>query len=1118
MTYLFKLTSKREKVDAFSRLRKVFVTLVAILMAIPAFAQTVNLSGQVTDESGEPLIGATVMIQNTNKGTSTDFDGNYSIPNAPAMGTIVVSYVGYDTQRIPINGQFTINVVMKDDTQSLDELVVVGYGTMKKNDVTGSVATVGTEKLNAKGAASVLENLQGTVPGVNITKSTGRTNGGLAVEIRGKSSFNSSTTPIYVVDGVITSDIDFLNPRDIERIDVLKDASSTAIYGSRATAGVIIVTTKGALGIKREQAPSISYDGYYGWSKAAHLPNFMTGQEFYDYRFYKFAQSVNSIAGNTSLLDPQTIYGYTPATGGIGQAFLQKDENDLSSPYVLKELLASGQTYDWPSLLLRDGAQQNHYVSVNGGSKSTTYNFGVGINNEKGLFRGDESTTYSFKGSMDVSINKVISAGFNLNAAVTEAGYADDNGVNRAWYMNAFMIPYTADGQVINQPGAAATYGTNGNQFSTAVSPLDLIKNSTHQRKTYRFIGNVYLKLDLYKGLTFKSTFAPSYTAYRDGEFSGYENPNKPGKTYGDAEIGTASATVKNHSGLSWIWDNMLTYDSNITDDHHLNVMGLISAEKYQSEAYEMTSGAPMQNTDWWNMGSGEYTNESSSFSQETMMSYALRANYGFKNRYLITATMRWDGSSKLATGYEWKSFPSVAAGWVITEESFMEKCSNILNNLKLRLSYGITGNNKGVKAYQTIVGIGGPLYYPFYGLPYSSGFYPNGIVDNDLSWEVSKEFNVGLDFGFLRNRINGTIEWYVKNSKDLLINVDLPLEAGGETMMTNIGQVRNSGIEVSLNTVNIETRNWNWQTTFTFSHNNNKVKEINGVSDRYVKGTTGSLFIGYPINNVYAYDWTGIVTDRNMTVPNHQVAIEHGFTPGSTVRECDYYYECYGLSEGRAIIKDVNGDGNIGADDKVIFNSDPKWTGSFTSNLSYTLPKKGGMLDFSFSLYIRQGGRVYSPFMNGDLFKTSDRGWQKIMVDYYIPAGTLVNCDGMNDDGSYINPVYQTETHYGSWPYPNATDNDGVGSNISPAANFNEARQVVDPSFVKVKNISLGYTFDKNILKHIGCKEARIYFNVTNPFVFTKYLGFDPEWATASGKNDGPSTINYQIGASIKF
>ncbi|MDE6017894.1 MAG: TonB-dependent receptor [Muribaculaceae bacterium] len=1115
-----KLTSKREKGQ--SLLKKSFMTLVALLLAIPAFAQTVNLSGQVTDESGEPLIGATVMIQNTNNGTATDFDGNYSIPNAPAMGTIVVSYVGYTTQRIPINGQFTINVVMKDDTQSLDELVVVGYGTMKKNDVTGSVGTVGTEKLNAKGAASVLENLQGTVPGVNITKSSGRTNGGIDVEIRGKSSINSSTKPMYVVDGVITDDIDFLNPRDIERIDVLKDASSTAIYGSRATAGVVIVTTKGALGVKNEQAPTISYDGYYGWTKAAHLPNFMTPQEFYNYRIMMCGTPVNSFAGITPTFSPQTTFGYFRfGTGGIDWALLKSIDSDPNSPNILQERLANGESYFWPDYILQTGVQQNHYVSVSGGSKSTTYNFGIGVNDEKGLYQGDKSTTYSFKGSMDVRINKVISAGFNLNAAVIDNGYADDNAISKAWVMNPFMRPYNDEGELNMYPGNKSTLGTNEYQFSDQVSPLMLRLNSTKSRKTYRVLGNVYLKLDLLKGLTFKSTFAPSYSAYREGSFSGYENPQTPGKTYGGAEVSTSTATVNNNSGYSWIWDNMLTYNRTFGEDHSLNVMGLISAEKSESEKYQMVSDAVLANTDWWNMGSGTINGEkcTSSYSKTTMMSYALRANYGFKNKYLITATMRWDGSSKLATGHEWRSFPSVALAWVLTEESFMEKIRNTLNNLKLRLSYGITGNNKGVTAYQTMVGLNAPVYYPFYGTPYSSGFAANGIVDKNLSWEISHEINVGLDFGLFRNRITGTVDWYMKNSDKLLYSVELPLEAGGDKMMTNIGKVKNTGVEISLNTINVETRDWSWQTTFTFAHNVNTVKQINGVADEInTSGATGGLFVGYPINNVYTYQWDGIVSDRNMTVPDNEVAVNHGFVPGSTVRECDYYYACYDLYEGCPIVRDVNGDGQIDTNDRILMNGEPKWTGSLTSNLSYKLPKKGGMLDFSFTIYSRQGGKTFSPFMATDLFKIGDRGWQKIMVDYYLPAGTLISADGMNFDGTLINPVYQTETHYGSWPHFNAGTNSGAGSQASPKDYWSLSKQVVDASFVKVKNISLGYTFDRDILKHIGCKEARIYVNITNPFVFTKYMGFDPEWANAAAKNDGPSTISYQIGASIKF
>lgn len=1100
---------------------KALLLLLVLCIELPVFAQNIQVTGNVHDEAGEPIIGASVIVVGATTGVATDFDGNFVLNNVPSNGKLKVTYIGYNPAEVKINGQSNHDITLVEDSQVLDEVVVVGYGTMKKSDLTGSVSSVGTEKLNAKGAPSVLENLQGTTPGVNITKSTGRANGSIEVEIRGKSSINSKTVPIYVVDGVICGDIDFLNPQDIERIDVLKDASSTAIYGSRATAGVIMVTTKGGLAVNREQAPSISYDGYYGISKAAHLPNFMDGQEFYNYRFRKFGQSIDQIAGTAPLLKPQTIYGYTRLSGGLGQALLQVDQSDPQSPYVLKELLASGETYDWPSLVLKDGHQQNHYVSVNGGTKSSSYHFGLGINDESGLYEGDKSTTISFKGSLDSRINKVISAGFTFNMAYMNQGYANDNAVSGAWRMNPFMIPYNDEGEIIHLPGYSGTYGTNGNEFSKAVSPLDLMRNGTHNRKTYRLIGNAYIQLDIINGLNIKSTFAPSYSSYRDGTFVGYANPNEPGKTYGGDDLNTATATVINYHSLGWIWDNVITYQKTINRDHSINAMGLFSMESNNNENYKWVATDVIENTDWWNMGSGttDNKNSSSSYSEGSMISYALRLNYGYKGRYMLTGTVRWDGSSKFADGYRWGSFPSAAAAWRISEESFMSKL-NWVSNLKLRLSYGVTGNNTGPGNYATFVGIGGPVYYPFGTDGYYNGYYANGIADKSLSWETSHEFNVGLDFGFLKNRISGSVDWYVKNSNDLLYEVDLPLETGGVTMDTNIGKVRNTGVEVSLTTVNVESRDWNWSTTFTFAHNDNKVKEINGISDRVVKSSNNSLFLNHAVNNVYQYDWVGIVNDLPMTVPNHQVALDHGFTPGEQVRSCDYYYECYGLSEGRPIIRDVNGDGNIDEDDKVIWNSNPKWVGSLTSNLSYRLPKNGGELDFSFTVYSRQGGKVFSPFMSGtdDFFKTSDRGWQKIMVDYYIPAGTLIDCDGMRDDGTYINPVYQTETHYGSWPFPNATDNDGAGSNISPVSNYNTAIQVVDPSFVKVKNITLGYTFSKNLLKHIGCKNARIYCTITNPFVWSKYLGFDPEWANASRKNDGPSTVTYQIGANIKF
>ncbi|MDE6795705.1 MAG: TonB-dependent receptor, partial [Muribaculaceae bacterium] len=481
----------------------------------------------------------------------------------------------------------------------------------------------------------------------------------------------------------------------------------------------------------------------------------------------------------------------------------------------------------------------------------------------------------------------------------------------------------------------------------------------------------------------------------------------------------------------------------------------------------------------------------------------------------------RWDGSSRFAEGYRWGCFPSVAVGWNIAEESFLQKWW--LNNLKLRASYGVTGNNAGIGNYATIVGVNSSNFYPF-GNKYYDGFYPSGLVDKEIQWEKSHEFNIGLDYGFLNNRIVGSIEWYTKTSKELLYDMPLPMETGYDKIYTNVGSVRNTGVEFSITTTNIDTRDWTWTTSLNLSHNDNKVLVINGISDQIIGGNSGScLFVGQPVNNAYAYAWDGIISDRNMTVPNHQIAIDKGFTPGATVRECDYYYACYGQAEGQPIIRDVNGDGKWNDEDRVVFNSNPKITGAITSNLSYRLPKKGGSLDLGISVYTKMGFKVVSPFMAGDWFDWHDRGRGKVMMDNYIPAGMLLDCEGVNPDGTLINPVYQTQTHYGSWPLVNAGGNDGLG----PAASYfgynnNDnkfnAKQVTDGSFWKVQHISLGYNFSREITEKFGCSKLRLYVNITNPFVWSKYKGFDPEWATAANKNDGPSTITYEFGANITF
>ena len=1087
---------------------RIALMLVLSLIVGTVSAQTVN--GNVVDETGEPVIGATVMEKGTKNATVTDFDGNFTI-KLESGKVLTISYIGMQSQDVNVAGKTSVNIVMKEDATTLQDVVVVGYGTMKKQDLTGSVSSVNTEQLNAKGAPSVLGNLQGSNPGVNITQSSGR-GGSYNIEIRGKSSINSDTTPLYVVDGVMCDDIDWLNPQDIERIDVLKDASSTAIYGSRATAGVVMVTTKGGVTVKKDQKPTISYDGYYGWSQKTRMPKFMDGQGFYNYRFLKFLSGGGNQA-TEKVANPNYQISGTPLEQGLLR------ENVGSGDFKMKQMLANGNTYDWPDLVTQNGSQQNHYLGVSGGSEAINYHFGVGYNKETGIYKGDGSDRINFKGSVDAKLNKVISAGFSINGARIKNEYVNDDAIQAAYRMNPYMQPYNAEGKLNAKPGDKESLGTqiSGYQFSDEPNPLLRLQSSYKQRETWRLLGNFYLKFDIIKGLDFKTTFSPSYSNYREGYFNGYKDPETG--NYYDASLSTNQASQTHNRSISWTWDNLINWNKTF-GDHTIGVMGLFSLENGNTEKLYWNATGVMEGTDWYNMGTavtdegasgfdadGSYT----SYSESSMVSWAARANYSYKSRYLLTATIRRDASSRFAKDNRWGTFPSVAAAWRITEEPFMEKTQNWLSNLKLRLSFGVTGNNSGISNYATQQTVSGPLYYVF-GDKYAQGYYASSIVNKDLKWETSTEYNAGLDFGFIGGRISGSIDVYQKTSKELLYQVDLPLESGGGKMTTNIGSVRNTGVEIALTTVNITNKDWNWETTFTFAHNKNKVREINGTGDRVISSTirTGSLFIDYPVNNTYSYEWGGIVSDRNMTVPDTEAAKAAGLTPGSTMKEYDYFFKVYGLTEGQPWVVDQNGDGTFDENDRVIKSMDPDFIGSFTSNLSWK------NWDFSFSLYAKVGYKVYSSFLTSNILELSDRGRQKLDMDWYIPAGTLIDVDGVNPDGTYINPKFQETTHYGEYPFPNnAGDNSGVGLQ---STYWNEAKGIVNASFMKVKNITLGYTFPKSWINKFGCSHLRLYATVTNPFVITKYKGFDPEWADAGVKQDGPSVINYQIGASIKF
>lgn len=1024
--------------------------------------QNRSVTGRVVDEKGEPLIGVSIQVKGTKLGTVTDFDGNFKL-NAPADATLVISYVGFRTQEIELKGRSDCQVSMVPDDQLLDEVVVVGYGVVKKSDLTGSVGSVKSDVISARGSTSVMESLQGQVAGVNITQSSSRAGDGFSIQIRGKSSLNDAE-PLYVIDGVVCDNMDFLNPMDIEKVDVLKDASSTAIYGSRATNGVLMITTK--KGAPEESRATVSYDGYYGVKHTTNMPDFMDGDQFLNWRFYRyFESSMDSSTGLTTW--NLTDANYQNFWGGGSE--------------VVKDMYRNKRYTDWVDLVTRTGSQQNHFVNITGNARDISYRVGLGYQNEEGVLY-DGYSRWNLKGAVDHKISDKVSAGFSTNMATSlkESGsnYAVLSGFRMTPTMPAYYWEGENAGELIVQPGKDAAIYPNGGGPTSNINPLVDRENSKDNTRSYDIMANLYLQYSPIKEVILKTTFSPMYTKSERGTFYNGNTQYRSGKTN--------MAEKYNDQVFSYTWDTQANFIKSF-GDHNVNVLGLFSVYDQRMEGDYMGVVDMPFDVDWHNLGSGTVQSQSSYYERITMLSYVARVNYDYKGKYMVTVSSRWDGSSKFSEGNRWGMFPSAAVAWRMSEEKFMEPVRGWLSNLKLRASFGVTGNNAGVGPYDTQA-LANVKYYYNFGSTVANGFGYT-MINPDLTWERTTEFNVGVDFGFLDNRINGSVDLYNKNSSDLLMEMQTPLELGSYSgaVVSNVGKVNNKGIEVQLNTNNVRTKDWNWTTSFSFARNINSIRELNGGKEDLVGN---KWFIGSPIDVVYSYKYMGVCTREEAQAMAQDPNIKTKFY------------------EGEMKIYDKTGDGVIDADDKMILgHCAPTWTGSFVSNLTYR------NWDLSLNIYTSQGGTVYSPFM-GEFTDYSQRGMQRLNIDYYIPEGVPT----LAEDGSISTT---TSTHYGSWPFPtNGGNGKGGGSYWLSGANEDRSQYFVDNSYVKIKNITLGYTFPTSWLKKLHISHLRLYANVVNPVVWTDYKGFDPEWADAqvSDGTGGVSATSWQFGINLKF
>lgn len=1007
---------------------------------IIAQTTSITVGGTIIDETGMPLPGVNVLEKDTSNGVTTDFDGNYSFQVSNSNAIIVVSYVGFATQEIAVAGNTTVNVTLKAELESLDEVVIVGYGSIKKSDVTGSVGVMDEEQLTERSISDPMAAMQGVIAGVQISSSTGRLGDGFDISIRGQNSLNSGS-PLYVVDGTPTDGIDFLNPEDIARIDVLKDASSTAIYGSRGSNGVVLVTTKS--GASAKGGLTVSFDSYYGIKNVARLPAVMDGDKWWLYH-------QSAYLATTNLNDPMSITPELLHTKVVGTA-----------NSILEQRALANETFDWHDEVLGTGTQSNNYISVSGRSEGGLgYNIGLGLQKETGNMDNESLDKYSFKTSVNQKVNDKISFGANITVALTEQENGNEKAMQDAFRLNPFTNPWAVDennesivGEYYYQPGKLRD--TDGNYLINKTStwnPLLQIQGSSDETRRWNMIGNVYFQYNFFDWLSFKSSFSAGYDKSRRGVAYG------PDTEVGQGSYGI-SAELENSSNFNSTWDNQVNIDYTFKEDHSFKLLALQSIYSSRTEGSGLSSSGMPFDTGFYNIGSGDQStyNLNSYYIKQTLASFALRLNYSFKNKYLLTVTNRWDGSSLFPEGNQWDSFPSAAVAWKINEEDFMQE-QDVMSNLKLRVSYGYTGNNT-VDPYSSINILDQQTYYDFAGTP-ANGWYAGALSNANLQWERTKEVNFGVDFGFLNNRINGSVDIYNRSSDGLIMEQKLAKESGWDNTLANVGSLTNKGVELGLSATAINTDKFKWDISMTYANNTNEIESIYGQSESDDPGN--NLFIGESIDALYNYVFDGI-----WQADEREEAAS------------------YGQIEGQAKVKDLNNDGKIDPnDDRTVLGSvDPDWTGSLMTSLKY------GNFDLSASMITSQGVKVFSEY-HQNFADVRDRGRQKAdLADWYIPA------NGAGIEAQYSN----------SYPQPR---NGGTYWKDSKVGYYRDA------SFTKIKNIMIGYNF-KNLNK---VKKLRVYLNVIDPFVFTDYDGYDPEWADAGYSVARVSTVTYQAGLSLTF
>ncbi|HLO45003.1 MAG TPA: TonB-dependent receptor [Leadbetterella sp.] len=931
-------------------MKKSLLFLVGVLFCLQSqfvAAQSRAVTGKVTDAGGNGLPGVSVTVKSSTNGAVTDGDGAYSVNVPSDKNTLVFSYIGYVSQEVTIGSKSQINVSLVEDATALSEVVVVGYGTQKKSQMTGAISQVTSKQITEMPLTNLGQALQGRAAGVDVSQSGSKPGSAPRILIRGRRSFNAGNDPLYVVDGIpLSAGYEDINPNDIQSIEVLKDATATAIYGARGANGVILVTTKRGA---NKGKTTVTFDTYAGASNAYSKLELFSGEEFAEYvrEAYRATNLYKDAAGNA------VPTGKSDPAADAKIAVLGGDPNVAAG-------IAAGRNTQYQDLILRTGMMQNHTIGIQGGNDRTSFYISGGFFQDKGITKLLDFTRHSLRANIDHQVNKRLKVGISSYMMYSVRNGENLNPYGNTLNANPLGAAFNTDGSLIFEP-------TNDALLSNPLSEIVDGVNIDNTKK-YRIFNSIYAEVKIIDGLTYRLNLGPDFTQQRWGRFIGSETNAR--------RRGDAQAFNENRFGFNMTMENILNY-SKTFGKHTLNVTGVQSIQKDNFERYRTeVQGIPAQAQSFYSLNSAtSVLGVQSGLVQWTINSFMGRVNYSFNDKYLITATMRRDGSSRFGENTKYGNFPGVAVGWNITNEDFMKNVT-FIDMLKLRAGWGKVGN-QGVAPYQT-QGLLARTTYAF-GATGAFGFRPGTISNPDLRWESSSNANIGLDFSVLRGRVQGSLELYETNTKSLLLNDFLPGSVGFNFFSNNVGHTRNKGIELGVTTVNVNSKNgFKWTTDFQFTKN---IEEIVELYNGKVDDLGNRWFIGYPLNTYFDWEKEGIWQSN----------------------EADQA-KAYGSEVGQIKVRDVNGDGKINADDRTLRGTDvPKWAGGLTNRFEF----KG--FDLSFFLFGRFGNTILSGFHRNQL-QLAGR-YQQIKVDYWTPNNPTNEFPRPKSNQEF--PVYNSTLFY---------------------------------------------------------------------------------------------------------